>query len=149
MIHYCLAVFCTAIVTSKTDKMVNHRVSVCEDVAVEAIMQDVDPVLAVSVAWRESSFLRKAKSNKGAVGPMQVLPRFWCKSKNCNLVRAGINALKYYTSRHGTRPGLCAYFSGRTCSRSSKSSTRYQRSVMKIYGEFMKHWDAPCGELGC
>lgn len=149
MIHYCLAVFCTAVVGSKTTKLVEHRVSVCEDVAVEAIMQNVDPVLAVSVAWRESSLLRNAKSSKGAVGPMQVLPRFWCKEKRCNLVKAGIDALKYYTTRYGTRPGLCAYFSGKTCSRSSKSSDRYQRSVMQTYNEFMKHWDVPCGELGC
>lgn len=149
MIHYCLMVFCTAIVSSQTNTMVEHRVSVCHDVGVEAIMQDVDPVLAIAVAWRESAFIRTAKSSAGAVGPMQVLPRFWCKGSPCNLVKAGIDALKHYTSKYGIKSGLCAYFSGRPCSRAPKSATRYQKSVLSIEDKFEKHWDEPCGDLGC
>ena len=141
--------YCGIIVKKNAHTMVQHRTQVCLDVANEATKQGVDPVLATAVAWRESAFLRKARSSAGAVGPMQVMPRFWCKSKKCDYIEAGVRALKYYTERYGEQPGLCAYFSGKTCSKSGVSASRYRSSVIMTAGSFHDLMELSCSETGC
>lgn len=143
----CLSLFCGVIVKSESNTNNQDRVRVCVDVANEAARQGVDPVLAVAVSWRESAFIRSAKSSMGAVGPMQVMPQFWCKSKPCNHIEAGVRALRYYTERHGFEGGLCAYFSGKPCGLTGKSSRRYMRSVLRLRDRFSGLYLKSCG--GC
>jgi hypothetical protein len=126
--------------------MVESRTRVCIEVTKEAHRQGVDPVLAAAVSWRESSFIRTAKSKAGAVGPMQVIPKFWCNGKSCDLIEAGVRALKYYTTKYNTGDGLCAYFSGKRC---SKQSVKYRDSVLKISENFQDEWMGHCVEDGC
>lgn len=122
------------------------RSETCQNVVVEASRQGVDPVLAASVAWNESAFIKSAVSRAGAVGPMQVLPRFWCKSKDCDLVEAGVRALKYYTEKYGTNDGLCAYYSGKKC---TKETSKYKDSVLRTSERFLELWMDVCNESGC
>lgn len=143
----CIALFCASIAQSEAHTAHSSRAKVCEDVATEAEAQGVDPVLAVAVSWRESAFTRSAVSKAGAVGPLQVMPRFWCKSKPCDHIEAGIRALRYYTERHGIEGGLCAYFSGKPCELTGKTSRRYMRSVLKIRQKFDDLFLKTCG--GC
>ena len=144
---HCLVSFCGIAAKTEAHTNVQSRAEVCVDVASEALHQGVDPLLAVAVAWRESAWTRSAVSKAGAVGPMQVIPRFWCKSKPCDYIEAGIRALKYYTERYGKHAGLCAYFSGRPCKKAKRSATRYRSSIIKRATKFSKLYSDSC--LGC
>lgn len=69
----------------------------------------LDPLLALAVAAEETRF-KPRKSNKGAQGPLQVMPEYWCpKDKRgklkpkCDHVRAGLRALEHYVDK---RPSL-------------------------------------------
>ena len=67
---------------------------VCTEVAKEAINQNVDPILAVSIAYHESRF-SSPTSEKGAKGPLGVIPQYHCPSYGkCDFTKAGITALK-------------------------------------------------------
>jgi hypothetical protein len=144
---HCLVVFCANIANTQAHTGQASRAQVCEEIAAEAIAQDVNPVLAVAVAWRESAFTRSAVSSAGAVGPLQVMPRFWCKSKPCDYIEAGIRALKHYTEKHGLNDGLCAYASGRRCRLAGKQSRRYLRDVRRLFDKFSSFYLEACD--GC
>ena len=138
---HCLVALCSAIVEANVGTPSSSRARVCVEVATEAQAQGVDPLLAVSVAWRESAFIRSARSSAGAVGPMQVLPRFWCKSKPCDHIEAGVRALRYYTERHGVNDGLCAYFSGKPC---GSASRHYMQAVLETFEAFKEQHFQAC-----
>jgi len=134
MLHTgCILAFCYTFLfeAGHPENRLDSRAAVCMDVVEEAERQGVDPMLAVSVAHVESGFRRGARSHAGAVGPMQVIPRFWCKSKPCNHIEAGVRALRTYTESHGEGEGLCRYVSGRAC-RGSKTRRRYRDKVLRF-----------------
>lgn len=129
----CILSFCYAFMfeSGYTDRQMDLRIDTCVDVATSAERHSVDPALAIAVSHVESGFQRKAVSSAGARGPMQVMTRFWCKSKSCNLIDAGMRALKTYTEKSGTRDGLCQYFSGKVCKR-SRQRKRYRDKVLRF-----------------
>tara|TARA_B100001173_G_scaffold305287_1_gene310478 strand:+ start:2109 stop:2537 length:429 start_codon:yes stop_codon:yes gene_type:complete len=141
--------FCGIVVKAEGVKNITERVSVCVDVVNEAQRQNVEPALAVAVAWRESALTRDAVSSAGAVGPMQVMPRFWCKSKSCNYIEAGVRALKYYTKRYGEQGGLCAYLSGRPCQYGGETVSAYRSSVIMKAASYAELWRKVCDSDGC
>lgn len=145
----CILIFCSMILDSGMGAVPKSRHSVCVEVVTESVRQGVDPVLSVSVAWRESAFIRDAMSSAGAIGPMQVIPRFWCKKQPCDYIEAGVRALKHYTLRHGERHGLCAYFSGKRCPKSHSVSHSYRDRVLRTYSKFSPYLSYSCGQDGC
>lgn len=82
-----------------TKKIINNiypKLQTCTQVYKEAEKQYVDPLLAISVAYHESRF-KNVSSNKGAKGPLGVIPKYHCpKNKKCNYIEAGISALKKF-----------------------------------------------------
>lgn len=144
---HCLVTFCGIAAKTEAHTKVQSRAEVCVDVASEALHQGVDPVLAVAVAWRESAWTRGAVSKAGAVGPMQVIPRFWCKSKPCDYIEAGVRALKYYTEKHGEQGGLCAYLSGKPCQYGGGTVSAYRSSVIMKALKFNELFSKVCS--GC
>ena len=79
---------------NKISKSIPSRMKVCTEVAKEAINQNVDPILAVSIAYHESRF-SSPTSEKGAKGPLGVIPQYHCPSYGkCDFTKAGITALK-------------------------------------------------------
>ena len=73
----------------------------CRAVAYEAKRQDVAPSKAIALAWAESGFLPDVTSKVGAKGPMQVMPKWWCKpyrekGKPCDYIESGVRALKAF-----------------------------------------------------
>jgi len=79
---------------NKIAKSLPSRMKICTQVANEAIKQEIDPILAVSVAYHESRF-ENPTSSKGAKGPLGVLPQYHCPSSGkCDYTKAGISALK-------------------------------------------------------
>lgn len=144
---HCIVALCSLIAETEAHNGHRARAAVCEDVATEAARQGVEITLALAVAWRESAMTRNAVSTAGAVGPMQVIPRFWCKVEPCDHIEAGVRALKHYTESRGTLDGLCAYASGKSCSRTGAQVHRYQMSVVKIWRRFRRKLAAVCD--GC
>lgn len=141
----CAAYFCQAFMLNLgyTEKAVKYKLDVCVEVSQSASDHGLDQALAVSVAHVESAFSRSARSSAGAVGPMQVMPRFWCSGVPCDHVEAGMRALKTYVSKHGTDDGLCAYFSGSKCG-ASKSRARYRDKVLSFYRTAKRIWSGEC-----
>ena len=115
--------------------------------ASEAVSQSVDPMLAVAVAHVESRFDKRAVSSAGAVGPLQVLTKFWCKNKRCNLVEAGVRALNTYVSKYGEKEGLCRYVSGKPC-KGHRARRKYRDKVLEVRAEMDELHSSLCVE-GC
>ena len=109
-------------------KPLDEAMSVCLEVASAAHYSAVPPEIAVALAFTESRMDRDAVSSRGARGPLQVLPRYYCprgRVKGCDLVPVGIDALERNLLRYGGDPvdwhaTLCHWNSGHTCYRRSR-----------------------------
>jgi len=130
-----------------SEKVHDSRARVCLSVATEAVEQGVDPMLAAAVAHVESGFRKTAQSSAGAVGPMQVITKFWCKNKKCDLIKAGVKALDTYVSKYGEREGLCRYVSGRACE-DNLTRRKYRDKVLDVRIEMNSIHKSLCVE-GC
>ncbi len=84
---------------------------------------DVDPALALAVAWQESGWNQRRVSVANAIGIMQVIPSTgrWISSvvgKDLNLldpkenVIAGVSLLKFLTGAASTRDAVAGYYQG-------------------------------------
>mgnify|MGYP003153273427 CR=1 FL=1 len=108
----------------------------CVSIAVVSDLHGVDPIMATS-----------AKSHAGAVGTLQILPKYHCPNKTirgCNLLYSGIHALIKYMRKYGKWGGsrggkvnwdeaLCHYNSGGKCyDRSIAYATKIQARAKRI-----------------
>ena len=113
--------------------VLRDRLPVCADLAERAVRSGLDPALMVSIAWVESRFDGKAVSRAGAVGIMQVLPRYFCpkrRARGCDLVAAGLDAFARWRRNSRTVfETLCRYNAGWRCGRRGRY---YARSVLRI-----------------
>ena len=120
----------------------HERVETCSAVIEEAQSQGVDPKLAAALSWVESRFYRnKVNPKSGAIGPLQVLPRYWCPNRKgefsihradgvvrgCNTLEQGVYALKYYTEHRRTTAGAIASFGYKL------SDSYYTRLTLKLH----------------
>ena len=135
------------------------RYGVCLEVVETSLRHDLDPFIAISVAWEESRFYRDRVSSAGARGVMQV-KTYWCPNKtfkDCNLMSSGVNALLLLQtckridwetlscSRERRRPrkwkkALCHYNGGNICRKPSRNYAgrivaRANRVRKAFYGE--------------
>jgi hypothetical protein len=85
-----------------------HSATVCLDVATTSIRAGVDPALAVAIAWGESRLRDDVVSPVGAVGPLQVVRRYWC-APGWGDTECGLWAHAELVERHGLRGGICRY----------------------------------------
>lgn len=88
---------------------------VCAEVAREARRQDVDVTSALALAWSESRFTTFNTSGKGAKGPLQVIPKWWCDDVYaCDYTEAGVKALKAFSRLYPKSfvDTVCHYNSG-------------------------------------
>jgi hypothetical protein len=109
--------------------------SSCEEIVITSLSTGEDPTLMLSIAWHESTFRSRVKSPAGAIGPLQVLPRYWCPQgsrKGCDLISAGFKAwTTYFKMEKGNeKQALCRYNSGRKCA-SSSAALRYSKRVLE------------------
>ena len=91
-------IICTALLAPHhVPKTYKTRHKTCVEVAEAAKQAGLDPITLVSVGWVESGMLPKEVSRRGAVGPLQVLPKYFCPNgrlRGCDTVAAGIEAFK-------------------------------------------------------
>lgn len=123
---------------AKIAKSIPKRMKVCKDVGLQAVKQDIDPILAISVAYHESRF-ENITSIKGAKGPLGVLPQYHCpKEGKCDYTAAGISALKKFLklNKNHKCKALAQYNRGLNgkC-KTGRSEYRYAQSVIATYKE--------------
>ena len=84
--------------------------------------------ISIALAYTESRFSTEAKSNRGAVGPLQILPKYHCPgrtARGCDLLAAGLSALRRYRTKYGDwASALCHWNSGNECYRRSRLFAR-------------------------
>jgi hypothetical protein len=123
------------------------RMDTCIRVAEVADIWDIDPVLLVSTAWHESRMNNKAVSRAGAVGALQILPKWWCGSQQCDYLYVGGRAftkwrdrvsrkrkkkIDYWTLAHyngGNRPGPRSF---RYAEKVLNTAKRLKRRLMRV-----------------
>lgn len=135
---------CAALTYALLGRVDVDRVLVCADVASQALLAGVDPALTVAVAWQESKFTNPQPNAWGCAGPMQIKVRYHCADasgewsptdaggvlEGCDLVAAGVRALRYYVSRASDdRDALCRYGWGRC---DTPHRQRYVRETLRV-----------------
>ena len=150
---HCVAMVCASALsmTQATEDSIKSRSEICGEVGRRAVESDIDPALAIAIAWTETRFSDATNSTSGATGPMQVIPRYWCKTKSragCDLIGAGLRAFSVYKRRTTIREALCRYGSGKSC-RESAGGDRYARRVLGFYKRLKKRSRDACSVVGC
>lgn len=135
----------------KISRSIPARMQVCLQVANEAKRQNVDPFLAVSIAYHESRF-ENITSHAGARGPLGVLPKYHCpKKEKCDYTRAGISALKKFLKLNKGKlcRSLAQYNRGLDgkC-KHGRSEYQYAQKVLELrmdllYFNQQSHFDQP------
>ena len=108
--------------------------TVCEMIVKESESQGVDPGLAVALGHHESGLRRFAVSKAGAVGPLQVLPKYYPKGCGIDVkgqIKAGVIMLKNALRRAKGDEVLAVamYNSG---NKPGKRAFRWSRSVISL-----------------
>ncbi len=124
------------------------RLTTCVKVATTAQEHGLDPKTMIALGWVESGMLATAVSRAGAVGPMQVLPRYCCpnkKARGCDLIAAGMRAFKRWRKHYKPiRETLCHYNAGWKCGGRSKAYARAvlreRARLLRRLREFKKTW---------
>lgn len=116
-----IVLLCTLLLNLPTYPEHSEAMATCLVIAQEAELQQQSVPMLISLAWHESRLRWTARSNRGAVGPLQILPRFWMRDtwhsrmirENCSRcpdccvwtsarskeVEAGVRAFKYWLSK--------------------------------------------------
>lgn len=111
------------------------RFQTCLAVGLTASGEGVDPSLAIALAWHESSMLW-VTSRAGAVGPLQVIPRWGCpKVGPCDLIRGGLYILKAHLRRRSTLASIAHYNAGRSPGR---RAWRWARHVVRLHKQLTR-----------
>ena len=114
----------------------------CSDLVEESRAQGVPPHLTVAVAMVESRLNAEAVSSAGALGPIQILPKWHCpgrKSEGCDLIHQGVALLRKLRVKYGSWDlAWCHYSAGTRC---TEHGQRYAR---KVRGWLLALWATPC-----
>ena len=109
-----------------------NRMKACVKVATEARTAGVPPALMVAIAWVESRYNPTVVSSAGAVGILQVIPRYHCPkktAKGCNTIKRGVLLMRRLIKRYGVLKALASYNAG---PRRWKLGVGYARLVMRL-----------------
>ena len=105
-----MILLCTVLLSLPCKGTHAEALVVCLDVAAAAQDAGESPELLVALAYMESRMDRNAVSSRGAVGPLQVIPRYWPG----NPITAGMTAWKHWRRKGGSdRAGIAMYNAGR------------------------------------
>ena len=128
------------------------RLETCYEVASVAKEFELDPLLLVSVAWHESRFNNAAISRRGARGALQVMPKIWCGSQNCDYIYVGGRAYSKWRARSARKHrrntdyhALAMYNGGNS---PGARSYNYAKKVLKTY-KLLKRRLNNCVPPGC
>ena len=91
-------ILCTLLLNLPTSPEHSEAMATCLVIAHTAEAHGESMPVLLSLAWHESRLRWSAKSRVGAVGPLQVIPRFWMVSEPCE-VAAGVQAFRFWRSK--------------------------------------------------
>jgi soluble lytic murein transglycosylase-like protein len=124
----------------KISSSLPNRLKICKQVAKEAKRQQVDPALAIAVAYHETRF-ENITSHKGAQGPLGVLPQYHCPKKGkCDHTKAGIFALKKFLNLNHQKKctALAQYNRGlKGKCKQGRSEYKYAHAVIDTFNEII------------
>tara|TARA_R110000824_G_scaffold101754_1_gene241685 strand:- start:158 stop:613 length:456 start_codon:yes stop_codon:yes gene_type:complete len=115
-----LAICLAVLEVANPAKPHDQALSVCYQVGEAAERAGLPPELAVALAYTESRLNPAAESSAGALGPLQVIPRWHCpggRARGCDLIDAGILALLKFERKFGPSwdDVLCHWTQGNKC----------------------------------
>lgn len=131
----CALALCTGIITTEPMKESTRVVkeTACVELVQKASEVGHDEFIIIAIAHTESRFNKNAVSKAGAVGIMQILPKYFCPKKGpCNYTEAGFRAWEAWSRNRTMKESLCRYNSGRPCSESARAR-HYSYVVIKKY----------------
>lgn len=129
------------------------RMETCVRVAEVADIWGIDPALLVSTAWHESRMSNRAVSRSGAVGALQVLPKWWCGSQPCDYIYVGGRAFTKWRARaarkHRKRLDFwtLAHYNGGNVP--GNRSFGYAEKVLRTYKMLLRRLSRKCNVPGC
>jgi len=146
VLYLCMAVTSLGLSNYQNKKACQYM----PQIAKSAKKHGIKPEILVSLIFVESSFRRKAVSNKGACGLTQVMPEYTgkyspVKKYSCDQlkdpytsIRAGSKILRWWINYHGgdLKRALCSYNAGFRCGKNkkrkiSKLGMKYSRKVLE------------------
>lgn len=117
----------------------SERIKVCNEVAIVAHKRGIDPYLAIAISFNETKFTY-VKSDKGAQGPLGVIPKYHCPKEiprsQCDLIDAGVTAIHKALefADYDLCKSLAVYNRGpKGVCKKGRSEYAYAKQVLKIY----------------
>ena len=108
-----------------------ESLQLCREIATQAESRGLRPALPVALAYHESRMKRHAVSRVGALGPLQVMPRYIkCDGSQLCLISAGLDMLEYWAGRYPDQVETVAHYNGGN--RPGKRSYRWARAVVAL-----------------
>jgi hypothetical protein len=115
-------------------KVMARAFKTCREIAKEALEQGVDPYFVLALAYKESRWQHGKVGSAGEVGPLQILPQYWCPKKGCGTktVKYGVKAVRVLLKQHQTEyRAACHYKGGNVCGpKASQSAHRVRRRTL-------------------
>ena len=119
---------------NKLAKNLPPRMKTCVTLASKAEDYGLSIPEVVAIGYYESKFSMTAVSSAGAIGPLQILPRYFCpkrRARGCDVIAAGLKAVKKFKNAYGDSY-QCHYNAGRVCNKRSKGYARRVRSMKRL-----------------
>ena len=142
MVTSCALLLCLTLLSAEkmSVEKTESRARNCIELAQLAVERKLDPLMIISIAHTESRFSKVAVSSAGAIGMMQVLPKYFCPKKGkCDYTAAGLKAWRAWSKGRSREEALCRYNSGKPCKKSPMASY-YSRVVMKKHRKLKKEF---------
>jgi hypothetical protein len=138
-IHTCLVVMSMLGVHGTSE-----RFDTCVELVHEARAAGLPDHVVLGVAWVESRFNPEAESGAGAIGPLQIIPRWHCKGP-CDPLRVGVRLLVRLRLKYGTWiKSWCHYSQGNRCRESGmryadkvQRATGWMRMIVLTFGQYV------------
>ena len=148
ILSICVAVQAFGMSDYKNKKACQYMPQIIES----AEKHEIKPEVLVSLIFVESSFRRKAVSNKGACGLTQVMPKYTGKHSpvrkySCDQlkspytsIRAGSKILRWWINYHDgdLKRALCSYNAGFRCGNKRKKVSKYGMKYAKKVLKYTK-----------
>lgn len=129
----------------KISRSIPKRFHICTQIAKEAKRQKVNPALAIALAYHESRF-SYVTSKANAKGPLGVITKYHCQDEPCDLIKAGVFALKKYLKRTNNVCDAIAQYNSTlnaSCKDNSPAS-HYAQRVLDTYYEVRNYNQQDC-----
>ena len=118
------------------ERLKARKLEACVELGARASDAGRDVSLILAMSWIESAFEPKAKSKAGALGMLQILPRYFCprrRAKGCDLIAAGFRAIDAWAALSKSRcEMLCKYNGGHVCGRRSRLYAHRVANIQRV-----------------